>query len=211
MVPPIVEPGAPTKREAAHQATPEATVTLHVSSPRVVTVEREDTGEVVCSSPCDRPVPAAARYRIGGARPSRPFTLDARGGAAKLTVAPASNREFWGGVAGLGVGGALLAGGVVALAVGYANQGTVPDAGGTITDTTYTDTMTLGAVLIVAGAAAGLWGGATALSNLRTTVQGGVLGDPPARGGARPARTAGVGPSWSPQRTFFVPILQGAF
>lgn len=189
----------------------EVTVMLHVSSPSIVAVEREETGELVCTSPCDRPVPATGRYRIGGRRPSKPFTLAARDGAAKLTVDPASNRNFWGGIAGLGVGGALVAGGVVALALGYADQRAVPDAGGTVTDTTYTDTMTLGTVLVIAGATAGIWGGATALANVRTTVDGSIVKDPPARGGVQPVRTAGDGPAWSAGRTFFVPIIQGAF
>lgn len=208
------------KTEAAQpERTAEVEVMLHVDSPEVVAIEREDTGEVVCTSPCDRRVPATARYRIGGSRPSEPFTLDARDGAAKLTVTPASKRDFWAGVAALGAGGALVAGGIVALSLGYANRPEVPGAEGTVTDNSYTDTMIVGTTLVVSGIAAGIWGGATALENRRTTVEGSVVKAPPARGNAQPPRVASravestrrADPAWSAGRTFFVPLLSGVF
>lgn len=208
------------KTDAARQEdTAEVQVMLHVDAPQVVAIEREDTGEVVCKSPCDRLVPATVRYRIGGSRPSEPFTLDARDGTAKLTVAPASKRDFWAGIGALGAGGALVAGGIVALSLGYANRPEVPGAEGTVTDNTYTDTMIVGTTLIVSGLAAGIWGGATALANRRTTVEGSVVKAPPARGDAQPPRVASpavestrrVDPAWSAGRTFFVPLLSGVF
>ena len=190
----------------------EPTVMLHVKSDAVVAIEREDTGELVCTSPCDKPVSQAVRYRIGGARPSESFVLDAHGGEAKIAVDAASRRGFWTGIGVLGAGAALAAGGVIALAVGYANQGPVPGADGTVTDTTYSDTMILGTTLVVAGVAAGIYGGATFASNLRSRVTGNVVKDPPARGNAQPLRTASAHDStWSAGPTIFVPILRGAF
>src|SRR5688572_4284023 len=46
---------------------PAPSVFLHVRSSKTVTVEREDTGAVVCMSPCDKDVPGGpVRYHIGG-------------------------------------------------------------------------------------------------------------------------------------------------
>jgi hypothetical protein len=198
----------PTTREASD----EPTVTLHVRAPDGVAVERVDTGELVCTSPCDRDVPASALYRIGGARPSDSFMLDAHGGTAKISVDPASNRGFWTGAVALGGAGALIGSGVLAIALGYASQRPVPGPDGTVTDATYSDTMILGTVLVVAGMAAGIWGGATLASNLKSRVTGNIVKDPPARGTAQPLRTATTsGPSWSAGPTFHVPILGGVF
>ena len=174
--------------------------------------EREDTGELVCTSPCDKPVPQGVRYRVGGGRPSDSFILDAHGGAAKITVDAASKRGFWTGASVLGAGVALAAGGVIALAMGYANQGLVPGADGTVTDTTYSDTMILGTTLVVAGVAAGIYGGATLASNLKSSVTGAIVKAPPARGNAQPLRTVSArDATWSAGPTVFVPILKGAF
>ena len=182
---------APTDapKSAGAKSLDEPTVMLHVKSDAVVAIEREDTGELVCTSPCDKPVPQGVRYRVGGGRPSDSFILDAHGGAAKITVDAASKRGFWTGASVLGAGVALAAGGVIALAMGYANQGLVPGADGTVTDTTYSDTMILGTTLVVAGVAAGIYGGATLASNLKSSVTGAIVKAPPARGNAQPLRT----------------------
>lgn len=180
------------------------TVTLHVKSPgSVVAIERADTGELVCTSPCDRPVPATVLYRIGGARPSSPFALDAHGGTAKLSVEAATNRGFWSGAVVLGAGSALVASGLLAMALGYANRDSVAGSDGSVTDTTYSDTMILGAALAVVGTAAGIWGASTLAANWRTRVSGNVVKEPPARGNVQPLHLAGP--------TFYVPILRGVF
>jgi hypothetical protein len=209
----------PDESATANRAEP--TVMLHVKSPDgAVTIEREDTGEVVCTSPCDKAVPATVRYRIGGYRPSDAFTLDAHGGEAKLEVDAATKSGFWSGALVLGAGASLALGGIVAFALGYASQDTVPGVDGTVTDTTYSDTMILGTTLVVAGVASGIWGGARLASNLQTRVIGNIVKDPPARGTAQPPRTAALQDStvvrradqtWSAGPTFIVPILKGAF
>jgi hypothetical protein len=207
--------------ESATAKTAEPTVMLHVKSRDVaVPIEREDTGEVVCTSPCDKPVPATVRYRIGGYRPSDAFTLDAHGGEAALEVEAATKRGFLSGSLVLGAGASLALGGIVTLALGYASQDPVPGVDGTVTDTTYSDTMIVGTTLVVAGVASGIWGGATLASNLQTRVTGNIVKAPPARGTAQPPRTAALedstvgrraNPIWSAGPTFIVPILKRAF
>ncbi|MDF2692539.1 MAG: hypothetical protein K0S65_922 [Labilithrix sp.] len=197
----------------ADKESTEPTVMLHVKSPSAVAIERADTGAFVCSSPCDREVPATALYRIGGRRPSDTFILDAKGGAAKITVDPATSRGFWTGALTLGGAGALIGSGALAMAIGYASQGPVPGSDGSVTDTTYSDTMIFGTVLVVAGLAAGIWGGATFASNLKSRVAGNVMKDPPARGSTQPLRTATSGPAWSVSAgpTVYMPIFGGTF
>jgi len=185
---------------------------LHVKSPdRVVAIEREDTGEVVCTSPCNKEVPATVRYRVGGYHPSNAFVLEGHGGRAKISVAAATKRDFVTGAAVLGTGGALVLGGVLALALGYASQGNVPGAEGVVTDTTYSDTMIAGTALVVAGVTAGIWGGATLASNLKSSVTGNVLKAPPARGSAQPPRTTAATELRSVGPTFFMPLFGGVF
>jgi hypothetical protein len=201
-----------TTQPATPAATPEPTIMLHVKSETPVTIEREDTHEVVCTSPCNKEVPATARYRVGGSRPSSGFTLDARSGSAKLAVDPASSGEFWAGVAGLGVGTGLIGAGVITLALGFANSNDVPGADGATTDTSYTDMMFVGTALVVTGVAAGIWGGATALANYRTTVKGSIMKDPPARG-SNPSTTNRASTDFKSMTgpAFYVPIFGGAF
>ncbi|HVH47624.1 MAG TPA: hypothetical protein VM925_35055 [Labilithrix sp.] len=190
----------------------EPTVRLHVkSTDGSVAIERADTGEFVCTSPCDREVPATARYRIRGSRPGGTFILDSRSGAARITVDPATSKGFWTGALTLGAAGALVGSGALALALGYTSQGPVPGSDGSISDTSYSDTMIAGTFLVVAGLAAGIFGGATLAANLQSRVNGNVLKDPPARGTAQPLRTATAGPAWSAGNTFYVPLLGGTF
>jgi hypothetical protein len=160
------------------------------------------------------------RYRIGGYHPSDAFTLDARDGEAKLKVDAATKSGFWSGAIVLGAGASLALGGIVALALGNSSQDAVPGMDGTVTDTTYADTMILGTMLVVAGVTSGIWGGATLSSNVQTRVTGNIVKDPPARGTAQPPRTTALQDStlvrradqtWSAGPTFILPILKGAF
>jgi F0F1-type ATP synthase membrane subunit c/vacuolar-type H+-ATPase subunit K len=198
--------------DGASADTTEPSVRLHVKADTSVAIERVDTGEFVCMSPCDREVPSTALYRIGGRRPSESFILDGHGGTAKITVDPATSRGYWTGALTLAGAGALVGSGALALAIGYATQSPVPGADGALTDTSYSDTMIVGTVLLVAGLAAGIYGGATLASNLKSRVTGNVMKDPPARGSTQPLRTAAAGPAWpGAGPTFYVPILGGTF
>ena len=204
------EPAPPPPPQAAAEPArvSEPKVYLHVESPTPVTIET-NSGEAVCTSPCDQLVPAASLYRVGGQRPSKPFVLEGKNGHAKISVDPATNRDFYTGVGVLGGGGALAIAGGIVTAVAYGMRSdAVPGIDGTQTDTSYTDGMTVGVTMMVAGIAAGIWGGATMLSNRETTVSGHVQKPPPARGKAPNAITKAAGLS---APTFFVPVFGGTF
>src|SRR6185369_2144426 len=68
----------------------------------------------------------------------------------------------------------LIAGGVYVLAYAVSNRAAVPGQDGETTDNTYTNRMSLGAGLCMLGAVAGIWGGATVISNASTKVKGNV-------------------------------------
>jgi hypothetical protein len=161
------EAPAPAKAES-----PKNEVVLHVASPDAVSVANSETGEVVCTSPCDKPVPSSGRYKIVGARPSPDFTLTRTSGKADVKVKPGSKRDFWLGVGGLGLGGALIGTGVTLLIYGVETREPVPGGDGETTDNTFTDLMALGTTLTIAGTVAALWGGATVLANAQTKVRG---------------------------------------
>lgn len=173
----------------------ESTTLLHVESPRKVGVENVDTGAVVCHSPCDIAVPATARYRIVGGRPSDTFVLASRKGSAKLEVEPASKKGLVAGVAVGGAGLALLTAGIVVLGVATAERDDTPLAGrdGTTTESGFPDAMYAGTVMVFAGVAASVWGGAHVLANWKTTVSGNVVKQTP------------------PAQAFMFPIFGGSF
>ena len=150
-------------------------VFLHVVTPDPVTIERDDTGETVCASPCDKNVPANGRYRIGGARPSPVFGLaPSKEGKANVKVAPGSRGEFWVGVGIMGVGAGLLGGGIATLLYWNANRPAVPGGDGVNTDNRYTYAMMAGTGLCILGTVAEIWGTASVINNIRTRVKGNV-------------------------------------
>ena len=159
---PAVSPEAPTE-----------TAVLHVTSHAAVNVEKDGTGEVVCTSPCDKRLPARERYRIGGERPSPAFTLTPTAeGKAKLKVRPAHASSFWLGVGALGLGTGLVAGGASLLIHGYATRAPVQGADGVTTDNSFTDAMVAGSALVLFGLVSGIWGGSTVLQHHHTKVYG---------------------------------------
>lgn len=184
------------------KADDESTVVLRVESPRKVAVEDVDTGAILCHSPCNMAVPATARYRIAGSRPSEPFVLDARKGTANVSVDPASKRGFIAGLAVGGAGAALATAGAIVLAVATAERDETPLAGsdGVTTESSFTDAMYAGTVMVIAGAAGAIWGGAHVLDNWKTTVTGNVVRQlPPSRAQVPPLQAV------------MIPILGGSF
>lgn len=173
----------------------EPTVLLTVDSPRKVAVENVDTGAVLCHSPCNVAVPATARYRIAGSRPSDTFVLDARKSTANISVDPASRRGLVAGFAVGGAGAALAAAGAIVLGVATAERDETPLAGrdGVTTESGFTDAMYAGTVMVIAGLAGAIWGGAHVVGNWKTTVGGNVV-----------KQTA-------PAQAFTFPILGGSF
>jgi hypothetical protein len=94
----LAQPAAPAPAPAP-SAPPAATrpmVVVHLDSPQPVTLEGrsgdDDDWEVMCTAPCDRPVPTTFVYRItgSGVRTSRTFHVDA-GSRVTLQVDPSSS------------------------------------------------------------------------------------------------------------------------
>jgi hypothetical protein len=182
-----------------------------------VRVENSATGEVVCTSPCDKNVPATIRYRIGGggfSRPSSEFVLASQDGKADLRVKPARRTAFWTGIGALGLGGVLIAGGVAILAYGVGNRPQVVGGDGETTNNTFTNTMALGTGITILGTVAGLWGAATAIGNASTHVDGDVSSatSVPSHASAPSGTRALAQQSLvSLPRSNFVPLLAGTF
>jgi hypothetical protein len=190
----------------ADESAPNRAVLLHVSSSSTVSVARDDTGEIVCSSPCDKRVPDDVRYRIVGDRPSEPFVLTPGefGHAAVVKVNSARNGKFWLGIGALGLSAGLITGGVATLLYAMAHRSPIPGSDGESTDTAYTDRMTVGTTLLLVGTVAGIWGTATVISNAHTSVRGDVR-EAKRFEGPRPRSIA------LPQPTLSLPILGGTF
>jgi hypothetical protein len=88
--------GAPAQAgSSAPLAATRPMAVVHVDSPLPVTVQarnEDDEWDTVCTSPCDKPLPATGTYRITGPgiRDSRTFHLDA-GSPTTLEVTPSSS------------------------------------------------------------------------------------------------------------------------
>lgn len=209
-------PRATTPAAAAAESADVPRVRVHVDSPAVVAIERADTGELVCTSPCDADLPADVAYRVGGSRPSRAFLLDAsRSADLHLAVTPATKRGSVIGWSLLGGGALVLGSGVATLLLANANREALPgpaDEG--VTETGFTDGMYVGAALAIAGAALSIAGGSYVLGNRETRVRGNVTPTAPAKGSrSAPAvgREGAPGPVAAPAPLFSVPILGGTF
>jgi hypothetical protein len=126
-----------------------------------------------------------------------------------VKVKPGSRASFWTGVGALGLGGALVAGGVTTLVYGFVNRAPVQGGEGTETDNTYTDFMIAGTVLVLAGVCSGIWGAATVMANASTSVRGNlntaVRNDAPNRAAQSGGVAGGV------PRASFVSVLGGTF
>jgi hypothetical protein len=116
--PPLVTPGPE----------PEDSILIHIDSPRRVDLQVKDPNYddgylTVCTSPCDRPVPAHMEYRVlatgqdrsggnaGEFPPSDDFVLPANATHDVITVAPRSPLAFAGGIS-------LIVTGIIAMASG---------------------------------------------------------------------------------------------
>jgi hypothetical protein len=183
---------------------------LHVASKETVTIERDDTGEVVCTSPCDTKVPASTKYHVGGHRPGPSFTLAGANGRADIHVKAGSKAEFWTGIGGVAVGGLLVAGGAGTLIYGMANRDPVGGADSETADHSYTDVMIAGTVMVLAGIFVGLGGGAFAMTNASTEVWGNVQKHAGTTQDAQPSKPPSARAVALPRPTF-VSIFSGTF
>ena len=210
------ETASPAPAPGATKPAESQGVFLHVYSKTTVTVERDDTGEVVCTSPCDKAVPGDASYHIGGHRPSPSFTLAApQDGKANLHVKPGSKAGFWTGVGGITLGTLLVGGGVGTLIYGLNNKETA-NFELEETDNSYTNVMALGTALIIGGAFVGLGGGVILANNISPEVWGNVHKSTGSTRDASPRAqpslraTAQPGPQALPRPTY-VSLFSGTF
>lgn len=185
-----------------------SSVVLHIASSQPVGLAREDNGEVVCQSPCDKPVPADVKYTVVGGRPSTAFMVVGDDGHAALSVRKASNGKFWAGVAVDVVGAALIGTGIGVLVYGVNHKDPIAGNDGTDTDTAYTDRMSLGAGLCVAGVVAAVVGTYYILNNASTKVRGDVR---EAKSTQFPARSSSAAALVSPVPVYTAPIFGGTF
>jgi hypothetical protein len=106
-------PAAPATAPAAPAVKRVPAILVHIESPRKVALERRPSDEYeweeVCTSPCDKPVPASDEYHViaSGMKASPAFTLDAQPGQrVVISVDPASKGWFAVGIIG-GIVGAV--------------------------------------------------------------------------------------------------------
>jgi hypothetical protein len=197
------------------------TTLLHVASPYVVDVDRQALGSVVwekmCTSPCDVPVPVDGLYRVRGVgvSASSPFALIPQGGSAIVQVTPGIKKKATAGWFIVGGAGAAVVVGAVLDAVGtgqgqVAGQGGPGDSG--TTSSAKVNFYLVGTTLIIAGLAAGIYGGAMALDNAKSTVhQGGDLPAPPTSTGSSDPFVQRAEAFLDTAPRAVVPVIMGTF
>jgi hypothetical protein len=134
----------------------------------------QDEWSPVCTTPCDRPVPAGYSYRIAGdsIRTSSPFTIDPQqGGRQTLVVSEASRGAFVLGIVGMGVGAGGIVVGLSVAFVGAVGAGLSEH--GTSAYQSDRNIETAGWVVTGIGAAAVAGGLVLLLTNVRTGVSQG--------------------------------------
>lgn len=185
-----------------------SSVVLHIASSQPVGLAREDNGEVVCQSPCDKPVPGDVKYTVVGGRPSDAFMIVGDDGHAAVSVRKGSNAKFWTGVAVDVVGAGILATGIGVLVYGVTHKDAIAGNDGTDTDTAYTDRMSLGAGLCVAGVVAAVMGTYYIINNVSTKVRGDVR---EAKSTQYPPQRSSSAALVSPVPVYTTPIFGGTF
>jgi hypothetical protein len=203
------------------------TVTVHLNSPKPVSLERRASSgsawEYVCTSPCDASVSLRDEYHIVGENlnSSKPFVLDgSQGDKITLDVTPGVHKKAQMGKWVLLGGGILVVGGVIML-VGGSRSNDVPGNGGAVTTNTNDDWIFAGTAVIVAGVIAGITGGSFLVDNAHTKVDG-AIGAVPDRDRKTDVKlqvqvTGERGPTWHEDRgphmaaVHSVPLLQAHF
>ena len=220
---PAVETPAPAP---AAPATPPGSVTVHINSPKPVSLERRSgpgaAWEHVCNSPCDVATSASDEYQIMGEElnSSTPFILDSsQGEKITLDITPGYHNKGARGGWVLAGGAALIVGGVVTLVAGSKSTYVPGDGGVGTTHNSNTDFIFAGSILLTAGVIAALGGGALMFDNAHTKVDG-AIGAPAERktdvkaqvqvtAQRLPQWREDSGPQLAPSR--FVSVLGGTF
>jgi hypothetical protein len=181
-------PSPDTSAPAAPAAAPAAgSITVHVDSPKPVSLEHRANAstawEHVCEAPCDQAVAVGDQYRIVGTdlNESNPFMLDSsKGDKVSLKIGPGEIKKQRIGTYVLIGGGVLFLGGVIG-GLAASHPGETFTADGTTNNSNWT-AIIVGTSLAVVGLSGALFGGAWYVNNAHTRVGGDVQAAPPATG-----------------------------
>jgi hypothetical protein len=218
---------APATTAPAANAVASGMVTVHINSPKPVSLEKRSGStspwQHVCNSPCDSATPTSDEYQIVGTNlnDSKPFILDSsEGDKITLDVTPGVHAKENAGKWILGGGIVFIAGGVITLAAGSKNT---PPGGndGVVTNHSNMDAISVGTALILVGIIGGLGGTSLLVDNAHTKVEGAVGAVPDKKTDpslkASVQVTASREPTWHEDRgpamspSSFMPILHGTF
>ncbi|MGH7440724.1 MAG: hypothetical protein ACRENE_33950 [Polyangiaceae bacterium] len=161
--------GGPAPENTPPGSSSFGTVTVHVEAPDDVEIQQDTTGnddwQTVCTTPCDKPLSTAFRYRVtgGGFKTSASFVVSSSSPRETLVVHGASKAAFILSIITMG-GGAVLA--YVGLIVWDAGQ--VLGSFGSTSDSQ--NTTATGLTMLGVGTVAAVGGLVVALSNGRTRV-----------------------------------------
>ena len=169
------------KEKTAHDQTAvplDGMTKVHIQAPQQVGLEKRQGANAdwqhVCNSPCDERLSVNDEYRIVGdeLNASKPFMLDAKGDSVTLNVQPGKHSKYVTGVWVLAGGAVLGVVGTVLIIAGSSSSSTFTSDG--LTHDSNTNWIAGGTVLILGGVAAAITGGAMALDNVHTNVNGDV-------------------------------------
>ena len=186
---------------------------MHIDSPRAVTLEKrsaESTWSRACDAPCDTKLGVSDEYRLVGSdlNASEPFRLDASKGKVVLTVDPGTSGGQTRGLITTIASGAVLAGGIVVMAVGVKKHG---NADGELSQPTNDGALLAGGLMVFAGIVGGIVGTSWLVTNAHTQVEGDVGTAVSTRTASRqPTFTGPTKPAGAAAFTS-VPLFSGSF
>lgn len=232
--PPAPEPPPPPAPEppkvAAEEEKPadppapvdDGTVEVHIDSTRSVSLEKRTTGswEPVCAAPCDQKLAVTPEYRVVGdnVNPSEAFHLDGSKGSVTLKIDPGVQSSAAAGT-WIALGSvAVLAGGVVVMAVGMNRHA---DSQGQLSQGN-SNAMIVGSTMALAGVVGGITGAALYFNNRQTGIAGDVIRTTnekgaPAADGKFNSASASRTPVWNTPKPdgmpayVTVPVFAGTF
>lgn len=213
--PPVAAPPIPPPARAAApiEIPKDGTVEVHLDSVRLVSLERRaSTGaswERVCNSPCDARTPSGLEYRVVGigVNPSRPFRISPSAtGKVQLSVAPGLRKKETLGIGVAIAGGVVTVAGLIVVIAGSSSANTFQADG--LTHNGNTDFIAAGSLMMLGGLAAVITGGAWAIDNSRSKVDGDVV--TPAGKDAAVSRAGQLARAGT-QMGFALPVFSGSF
>jgi hypothetical protein len=205
-----------TPPAAASAPSAEGTVSVHIDSPKPVSLEHRASGGVawehVCEAPCDQRVSVGDQYRIVGMdlNESNPFMLDStKGDTVTLHIGPGEIKKQRIGTYVLIGGGVLFLGGLIGgLAASHPSETFTAD--GTTNNSNWS-AIIVGTSLALVGLGGAIFGGAWVVNNAHTRVGGDVQAAPPARGDNAPSHLTGLRTDLPTNPAAIVPLFHTTF